>query len=171
MCDGDDEGSRGYVHAASDLAWRRDDGAGRYAWGMGDFAESARRRDDDDDRIEDQLHRPGDGRHDGAGGVRRAPSGAAHDGLADAGDVGERQAARSGHANADGAAERKPKVISNISSGTEDNDEALLLSPKRLQREAAALDVGEGDRTRNPTGQLDAGHGMDQARGAVAAQS
>src|ERR1700722_3126958 len=169
MCDGNDEGSRGYVHAAGYPAWRRDDGAGRYARRMRDLVESARRRDDDHHRIEDQLYRPGDGRHDGAGGVRRATSGAAHDGLADAGDVGERQAARSGHANADGAAEWKPKVISNISSGTEDNDEALLLTPQRLQCETADRDVREGDRARNPTGQLDAGDWMDQARGAVAA--
>src|ERR1700687_2052813 len=114
MCDGNDEGSRGSVHAAGDPAWRRDDGAGRYAWWVRDLVESARRRDDDHDRIEDQLHRPGDGWHYGASGVRRATSGAAHDGLADAGDVGERQAARSGHTNADGAAERAFKVISNI---------------------------------------------------------
>ena len=73
------------------------------------------RCNDHHDRIEDQLHRAGDGWYDGAGGVRRDTSGAAHDGLADAGDVGKRQIARSGHANADGAA----KVNSNISNGME----------------------------------------------------
>ena len=57
MRDGGDEGSRGHVHAARDSARRRDDGAGRHARRLCDLVESARRRDDHHDRIEDQLHR------------------------------------------------------------------------------------------------------------------
>src|ERR1700691_2102234 len=104
MRDGGDEGARGHVHAARDPAWRRDDGAGRYARWLCDFVESARRCDDYNHRIEDQLHRPSDGWQYRAGGMRRDTSRTANDGLADAGDVGERQAARRGYANANGIA-------------------------------------------------------------------
>jgi len=82
---------------------------------MGGCATSLNLRDgatDHHHRIEDQLHCARDGRRDCARGVRRAPSGQAHDGLADAGDVGQRQAAGARHANADGTAGRAPKIIS-----------------------------------------------------------